>query len=127
MERRPAGQCERYRQLFADAGLANGGPVVLPYEVPNGRHIYNQFILRVERRDELQAHLKNCDVATEIYYPVPLHLQKCFAYLGHHAGDFPESEAAAAQTLALPIYPELTDEQAAHVVRSIADFYQRKP
>ena len=100
--------------------------MVLPYEVPGGRHIYNQFIIRVERRDELQAYLKSRDVATEIYYPVPLHLQKCFAYLGHHAGDFPESEAAAQQTLALPIYPELSDEQAAHVVRCIADFYQQQ-
>ena len=76
------------------------------------------------RRDELYAYLKGQHVGVEIYYPVPLHLQQCFAYLGYHAGDFPASEAAAQQTLALPIYPELSDEQAEHVVACVARFYR---
>jgi len=112
---------ERYRRLFAAAGLADGA-VKLPVEISHGRHIYNQFVIRVPRRDALQAYLKDHGVTTEIYYPVPLHLQKCFAYVGGRAGDFPESEAAAAQTLALPIYPELSDDQAQHVVATMARF-----
>lgn len=115
---------QRYRRLLAEAGLNASGRIVTPCEAPGGRHIYNQFIVRAERRDALQAHLKEQKIGTEIYYPVPLHLQKCFAYLGHREGDFPASEAAAKQTLALPIYPELTDEQARWVVHSIAGFYQ---
>ena len=111
----------RYRRLFAAAGLADGA-VQLPAEVSHCRHIYNQFVIRVPRRDQLQAYLKEQGVTTEIYYPVPLHLQKCFAYVGHRAGDFPESEAAAEQTLALPIYPELSDRQAQYVVATIARF-----
>jgi dTDP-4-amino-4,6-dideoxygalactose transaminase len=113
----------RYRRLFGEAGLVQSGVVRLPYEAPNVRHIYNQFILRVERRDELLEHLKKHDVGSEIYYPVPLHLQKCFAYCGHREADFPVSEAAAKETLALPIYPELTDEQAEWVVECIRRFY----
>ena len=96
----------RYRRLFAAAGLTKGGLVQLPVEVPGNRHIYNQFIVRVPRRDEVQAHLAQQKVGCAIYYPIPLHMQKCFAYLGHHEGDFPESERAARETLALPIYPE---------------------
>ncbi len=114
----------RYRRLFEASGLTGAGPVRLPYEAPGNRHIYNQFILRVDRRDELFEYLKGQGVGVEIYYPVPLHLQACFAYLGHRAGDFPASEAAAGQTLALPIYPELSDEQAEYVVARIARFYR---
>jgi dTDP-4-amino-4,6-dideoxygalactose transaminase len=114
----------RYRRLFGEAGLAQGDLVRLPGEAPQRRHIYNQFVIRAERRDELLAHLKQCDVGTEIYYPVPLHLQKCFAYCGGRAGDYPVSEAAAKETLALPIYPELSDEQAAYAVDCIGHFYR---
>jgi dTDP-4-amino-4,6-dideoxygalactose transaminase len=113
---------DRYRRLFERAGLTRNGLVQLPYAVPGCRHIYNQFVIRVERRNELQAYLKQQDVGTEVYYPVSLHLQQCFAYLGHREGEFPESEAAAEHTLALPIYPELSDEQAAWVVECIARF-----
>jgi dTDP-4-amino-4,6-dideoxygalactose transaminase len=113
---------DRYRRLFAAAGLVQSGRVQLPHADPACRHIYNQFVIRVPRRDELQSYLKDCHVSTEIYYPVPLHLQQCFAYVGHREGDFPHSEAAAKETLALPIYPELTDGQAQHVVDCIARF-----
>ena len=123
----------RYRRLFEAAGLAVPSPanargivgeglVQLPYEVPGNRHIYNQFVIRVPRRDELQAYLKEQKIGNEVYYPVPLHLQQCFAYLGHREGDFPESERAARETLALPIYPELSDQQAEQVVASIGRF-----
>ena len=112
----------RYRELFAATGLEAAGKVVLPAAKTN-RHIYNQFIVRAERRDGLLAHLRAREVGTEIYYPVPLHLQECFRSLGHKEGDFPESERAAKETLALPIYPDLTDEMAKWVVGSIAEFY----
>ncbi len=114
---------ERYRRLFAGTGLEAAGKVILP-EARTNRHIYNQFVIRAENRDGLLAHLRAADIGTEIYYPVPLHLQDCFRDLGHQAGDFPESEKAARTTLALPIYPELTDEMAAWVVESIAQFYR---
>jgi dTDP-4-amino-4,6-dideoxygalactose transaminase len=127
---------DRYRRLFAEAGLAasaggGGGvdaldaaPVVLPRELPGRRHIYNQFVLRVRDRDGLLAHLRAGQVGCEVYYPVPLHLQECFAYLGHKPGDLPRAELAAEQTLAVPIYPELSDRQAERVVGLIADFYK---
>jgi dTDP-4-amino-4,6-dideoxygalactose transaminase len=112
----------RYRKLFEASGLTKNGLVQLPLEVPGNRHIYNQFIIRVPRRAELQAHLKEQKIGNEVYYPVPLHVQKCFAYLGHREGDFPHSERAAQETLALPIYPELSDRQAEWVVEAIRQF-----
>ncbi|UCH23702.1 MAG: DegT/DnrJ/EryC1/StrS family aminotransferase [Deltaproteobacteria bacterium] len=109
-----------YRILFAEAGLDE---IQLPVEKQN-RHIYNQFIIRVpEKRDELRQFLQQEGIGTEVYYPVPLHLQECFAYLDYKKGDCPVSEQAATHTLAIPIYPELTDDQQAYVVQKIKEFH----
>jgi dTDP-4-amino-4,6-dideoxygalactose transaminase len=90
--------------------------------VETDRHIFNQYVIRVSDRDRLQAHLQKSGIGTEVYYPIPMHLQDCFAYLGHAAGAFPESERAANETLALPVHPELTDDQARYVVERVCDF-----
>ena len=111
----------RYRALFTDAGL---GEVSLPVQAPDRTHIYNQFVIRVPERDRLKQHLGAAGIGTEIYYPVPFHLQKCFADLGYKPGAFPVAEAAASSSLALPIYPELTAAQQAAVVGAIRNFYQ---
>lgn len=109
-----------YRSYFEAAGL--GDQVEPPAELPDRLHAYNQFVIRVaaEDRDAVRAHLAERRVGTEIYYPIPLHLQQCFASIGHAPGDFPQSESAAARTIALPIYPELEEPAIAHVVGSIA-------
>lgn len=121
-----------YRRLFAEAGLVqktravdglNANGVCLPEAAGERRHIYNQFVIRVQRRDELLAFLKERQIGAEVYYPVALHLQECFADLGYRAGDFPISERMARETLALPIFPELTLEQQETVVQAIRDFF----
>jgi dTDP-4-amino-4,6-dideoxygalactose transaminase len=112
-----------YDRAFARAGC--GAAVQTPLALPGGRHIYNQYVIRARDRDALRAHLTAQGVGTEIYYPVPLHLQQCFAYLGGKPGQFPHAEQAAQQTLALPIYPELTETQLQYVVDSIATYYRR--
>lgn len=117
----------RYSRLFAEAGLVGAGTVpgqkqVLLPHIPASGHVVNQYVIRVQRRDELRAFLNGKGVGNEVYYPVPLHLQECFAYLGGRAGDCPESEKAAKETVALPVYPELSDEQARYVVTCIAEF-----
>jgi dTDP-4-amino-4,6-dideoxygalactose transaminase len=113
-------KAQQYELMFGDAGL--GDKVELPFVRSTGRHIFHQFVVRVRdgKRDALREHLRQCGVGTDVYYPVPLHLQECFAYLGYKEGDFPIAELAAKDTLALPVYPELTDEQQDYVVSAIA-------
>ena len=112
----------RYRALFDSAGLTQR--VRLPVEATNRTHIYNQFVIRVDDRDSLRTHLDARGIGTEVYYPVPFHLQECFASLGYRPGAFPNAEAAARESLALPIYGELTEAQQAAVVDAIARFYR---
>jgi len=109
----------RYRQLFDEATLTDR--VGLPSELPGRYHIYNQFIVRVPDRDRVKEALAARRIGTAIYYPVPFHLQECFASLGYRTGEFPHAEAAARETLALPIYPELTEAQQAAVVSALGD------
>jgi len=110
----------RYISLFAHAGLSDR--LALPIELPDRTHIFNQFVIRTPQRDALRAHLSARDIGTEVYYPVPLHLQPCFAYLGHREGAFPRAERAATESLALPIYGELTSGQQQTVVDAVAEF-----
>jgi len=108
--------------MFGDAGLSER--IGLPFVPISARHIFHQFVIRVRdgRRDALREHLRARGIGTDVYYPVPLHLQECFAFLGYQPGDFPIAEAAAQETLALPVYPELTAEQQDYVVSAIKDF-----
>jgi dTDP-4-amino-4,6-dideoxygalactose transaminase len=116
-------RAETYTRLILDAGLAE--LVTPPFVRADARHIFHQYVIRVPaaHRDALIEHLKANGVGTKIYYPVPLHLQECFADLGYRAGDFPESERAALETLALPMFPELTSEQQHYVVETVRRFF----
>jgi dTDP-4-amino-4,6-dideoxygalactose transaminase len=114
---------ERYRLLFAEMNLED--VVTLPVEEEGNHHTWHQYVVRCEKRDDLQAFLKGKGIATRVYYPRPLHLQRCFAFLGHGPGDFPVSEALARETLALPMFPELLAEEQERVVRAIAEFYKK--
>jgi len=115
-----------YDDLFKSAGLSRGGserPVQLPGNAAGALHVFHQYVIRVRRRDELRTFLSERNIGTEVYYPIPLHLQECFAYLGYAEGDLPEAERAAAEVLALPMFPELTEGEQEWVVESIAEFY----
>jgi dTDP-4-amino-4,6-dideoxygalactose transaminase len=114
---------DRYRTLFVESGLDN--QVKLPV-VPAGRnHIYNQFVICVEDRDALKEHLRQRGIPTEVYYPLSLHQQKAFAYLGQKEGDFPVAESMSRRVLALPVFPEITDQQLREVVAAVAGYYRR--
>jgi len=117
----------RYHALFHAAGLAEAGPypvhgVVLPHEVPGSRHVWHQFVIRTCRRDALRDFLAIRQIGSEIYYPVPLHLQEALKSLGYAQGSFPEAERAACEVLALPIFPELREDEQQTVVAAIAEF-----
>ena len=123
----------RYHGMLAAAGLikaeaqtvSDEAPIALLASLPDAHHIYHQFVVRALRRDELRDFLTTRGIGSEIYYPVPLHLQECFAYLGYRAGDLPESERAAREVLALPIFPELREDEQQRVVAAIAEFYSK--
>ena len=124
---------DTYRRLFREAGAVvelgetkGRRGLVLPPELPARRHIYNQFVIRVDGRDDLRAELRRKEIGHEVYYPVPLHMQRCYAGLGYGEGDFPASECAARESLALPIYPELTVEMIAEVAGAVTGFARRK-
>ena len=118
-------RADRYRRLFAEAGLTSviGVP---PQPSSKYEHVYNQFTIRSPRRDELKAFLHSAGIPSEIYYPLCLHLQEAFAYLGYKAGSFPESEKASREALSLPVYPELPDAQQDRVVQAITDFHKTR-
>jgi dTDP-4-amino-4,6-dideoxygalactose transaminase len=129
---------DRYDELFRQAGLAapegsnpEDYPVSVPLRVFEGTgvpnsHIFNQYVIRAKDRDALRAHLAERGIGNEVYYPVPFHLQECFAGLGYRAGDFPHAERASVEVLALPVYPELTDEQISYVADSMREFYDSR-
>jgi dTDP-4-amino-4,6-dideoxygalactose transaminase len=115
-----------YDRLLTQAGLISAtghSPVRTLRTSPEAFHVYHQYVVRTERRDELRQFLSSRQIGTEVYYPIPLHLQPCFAYLGYAEGDLPESERAANEVLALPMFPELTPEEQQVVVEAIAEFY----
>jgi dTDP-4-amino-4,6-dideoxygalactose transaminase len=114
---------ERYRRSFNESGLVDAGHVTLPLDNGWGRHVYNQFVIRAERRDNLRQYLKERGVGSEVYYPLPLHLQDCFSYLGYRRGQLPAAELASEEALAIPIYPELPVAAMDYVVESIGSFY----
>jgi dTDP-4-amino-4,6-dideoxygalactose transaminase len=123
----------RYHGLLSSAGLVQAdsqtvnaqAPIALLSSLPDAHHIYHQFVVRAWRRDELRNFLTERGIGSEVYYPVPLHLQQCFAYLGYKSGDLPESERAAKEVLALPIFPELREDEQQRVTAVIAEFYSR--
>jgi dTDP-4-amino-4,6-dideoxygalactose transaminase len=123
----------KYDTLFRDTGLVKNATITVDSQVPiallqtrpEAFHIYHQYVVRAHRRDELRSVLSDRGIGTEIYYPVPLHLQQSFAYLGYKPGDLPESERAAKESLALPIFPELRDAEQQRVAAAIAEFYSR--
>lgn len=109
---------------YYDAAFADDDNLTIPaYTGERSFHIYNQYVLRVRERDGLRAHLSERGIGSEVYYPVPFHLQECFAYLQHAAGDFPVSESAATETIAIPVFPELTTEMQDYVVATVKEFY----
>jgi dTDP-4-amino-4,6-dideoxygalactose transaminase len=109
-----------YRKIIRDRQIPVAVPVERPYQ---SRHIYNQFVIVGERRNELQAYLKEHGIGTEVYYPLPMHMQTCFSHLGYQAGDFPVSERLANQSLALPVYPELEPEDIEYICQTMQRFY----
>jgi dTDP-4-amino-4,6-dideoxygalactose transaminase len=112
-----------YGELFKQSGLLESGAVSLPHEPYWSHHVYNQFVIRCKERDDLRSYLSDRGIGTEIYYPLPLHLQECFKDLGYSQGQLPQSERAAKEALAIPVYPELDPEAQEYVVNTISAFY----
>jgi len=118
-------RAEMYHKLFRRSGLLGNGVTSIPPSITDRSHVFNNYVIGAERRDELKQFLAEKGIQSEIYYPLPLHLQKCFAHLGYKKGDFPQAELAASRVLALPLYPELTASQQEIVLGAIRDFYHR--
>ena len=116
----------RCNAAYYDRELSKVAGVTIPWVEPRNESVYNQYVIRVKERDALREHLRERGVGCDVYYPVPLHLQKCFAFLGGKTGDFPESERAARETLALPVYPELGTAEKEYVVSSVRDFMESR-
>jgi dTDP-4-amino-4,6-dideoxygalactose transaminase len=121
----------RYSELFTAAGVVEAGPYpehgpVLPWVDPRAYHVFHQYVIRVARRDELRTWLTRHGIGSEVYYPLALHQQKALASLGYREGDFPESERAAREVLALPIFPQLRDDEQERVVAAIRDFFHQR-
>lgn len=112
----------QYRKLLGDTPLAQAGALRLPVELPGVFHVYHQFTVATPERDRLQSHLKACGIGSAVYYPLPLHLQEVFRDLGYQEGDFPEAERASREVLSLPMFPELTDDEAARVAQAVSEF-----
>jgi dTDP-4-amino-4,6-dideoxygalactose transaminase len=118
-------EARRANAAYYDAAFADVSEVITPYVAPESEHIFNQYTLRVQRRDALQEHLKAAGIGNSIYYPLPLHLQPCFAYLGYTEGQCPVAEQASREVLSLPVFPELTAAQRDDVVAAVRGFYGR--
>ncbi|MFQ5541768.1 MAG: DegT/DnrJ/EryC1/StrS family aminotransferase [Candidatus Binatia bacterium] len=118
-------RADLYHSLLLETGLIGDQIITIPPLGDGKRHVFNCYVIRVQRRDELRQYLGVRGIQTQVYYPLPLHLQPCFEHLGYHKGDFPNAELVASQVVALPIYPELTLEQQELVVGGIADFYRK--
>ena len=116
----------RANAAYYDRELSRIPGVTVPVVEPGNASVYNQYVIRVKERDALKTFLQESGIGCEVYYPVPLHLQKCFAFLGGKEGDMPESEAAARETLAIPVYPELASAQKEYVVSKIREFMERR-
>lgn len=120
-------RARRYERLFNEADLLGHGVIDIPRPSSDHSHVFNYYVIRAERRDDLKRHLESNGVQTEIYYFPPVHLQPCFARLGYRKGDFPNAERVSTQTLGIPIYPELAPEQQDYIVKTIRDFYRSAP
>ena len=117
-------RAQDYHKAFRALDLEGPDALILPDIPKAGRHVFNQYVIRTRRREDLSSFLTARGIGTAIYYPRPLHLQDCFAFLGYKEGDFPEAERAARETLALPVYPELTDEMQDYVIQAVNAFYR---
>lgn len=117
-------RAETYHKLFERSGLVGYGLSGIPQSATDKSHVFNNYVIGAERRDQLKQFLADQGIQSEVYYPLPLHLQTCFEYLGYKKGDLPQAELAASRVLALPLYPELTETQQEIVVGAISDFYQ---
>ena len=117
-------KAQAYYRLLRQSGLVGNGLIGIPELSSDHSHVFNNYVIRVERRDELKQFLARSGIQSEIYYPLPLHLQNCFAHLGYKRGDFPNAETLGEQVLALPLYPEITLEQQETVVKAVSAFYR---